>query len=307
MENNYQDMSLFDFIVLCAKKLWALIVLIFKILHHIITVCWKRWYFIATFVILGVVYAWFWAKPEFSRYTGQATIYFPDNMKMNIESGLQGFVNEAPASVGLTLEQVKTLKVMKYYNCIDAKMDGTIDFVDSKEKVPCEDSTRNIAQDRLTIELQMRTPFNFDEYEQAFKNYFNTREEFTVPAKRWREMMQRKIDIIDREIARTDSFINQEYFESNSSIVVGENLHVGYAKNMRYCDMQWLTNEREKLVEQLAKTPEVINFETHFHFYTMLIYMKYFYGMLVGFLMGIAVAYIVEYRKEILNFLHFEK
>lgn len=300
-------MNLFDFIILCIKKLKVFFALILKLLHNIISISWKRWYFEAAFVILGIVFAWFWAKPQYSRFTGEATIVFPEGMKPTIESGIETFLTEPADKVGLTVDQVKTLRRMRYFNNIDAKCDSTIDFIDRKEKIASEDSTCDIVTNRLTIQIIMRGSTNYYPYELALRNYFNKREEYVIPAKRWRESMERKIAAIEHEIARTDSFIDYDYFRRSNSIIVSESITLAHPTEMHYGDMKSLVEERERLVEQLAATPEVINFETHFHAYTMLIYQKYLYSMLVGLLLGLLTAYVVEYRKEIMNYLHFEK
>lgn len=301
-------MNLFDFIALCVRKLKALFVCLLRLIHNIISISWKRWYFEACFVFFGIVFAWFWAKPQYSRFTGEATIVFPEGMKPIIESGIETFLTEPAERVGLTVDQIKTMKRMRYFNNIDAKCDSTIDFIDRKQLMASEDTECIISTTRLTIQMIMRSPSNYYPYELALRRYFNNRDEYVIPARRWRESMQRKIDAINHEIARTDSFINHEYFEcNNSTLTINDNLALNTGSKMHYNDMQKLVNERERLMEQLAATPDVINFETHFHAYTMLIYEKYLYSMLVGFILGLLSAYIVEYRKEILNYLHFEK
>ena len=308
MDNGYKDMGLFDFTVLTVKKLGALLAWLLRGLHSVIAIGWKRWYIVLAGVVLGFAFARFvWVKPEFTRFTGEATIVFPEGMKQTVEEGLACFDNESGENkcdmFGIPYDVQRRFRGMTWFNNVDAKCDSTVDFVDFKGKADAEDSIYRIVPNRLTVRIKMVGADGFWNYENAMRLYFNQREEYAAPAARWREMMERRIEAVDREIARTDSFVDREYFEGEVRVTMPGEMTIAPMK-LRAEEVMKLRREREYLVEQLAMTPEVVNFQTHFHCSAMLIRDKYIYSVLVGLALALIVALGIEFRKNINRYLH---
>ncbi|MCQ2337868.1 MAG: hypothetical protein MJ001_02945 [Paludibacteraceae bacterium] len=280
MNSDYQDMSLFDFIVLCVKKLKAFFVWLFRVLLNMICTSLKYWYVIVVFMVLGVLYARYCTKPQMATFKGEATIVFPSTLKPVIESGLQFFVKDNAQEKGLKEEESAALTAINIYNVIDARGDGSVDFTDKKSTVLAIDSAQFVMMDRLTIELQANNESYFPAYEKALCEYFNSKEEYSMPAKRWRESVERKIAYINRQVENADSF------------------------NINAFDM------REALTESLAATPDVINFQTHFLISSESVphsKLRYIFSVLAAFVLGLILSYIIEYRKDIRKHLQIKR
>ncbi|MCQ2343474.1 MAG: hypothetical protein MJ002_00940 [Paludibacteraceae bacterium] len=276
MGDDYQDMSLFDFIVLCVKKLKAFFVWCFRTLCYFVRIGIKYWYVVVLFAILGVVYARFVIKPKPTTIKGEATIVFPANMKPTIESGLQLFANEDAKGKGLSEEQASSMVEIKYYNIIDARGDGSVDFTDKKSTVTAIDSIQYVMMDRLAVELTLTDIRYFAAFQDAMRKYFNGKKEYSEPAKRWRESVKRKIAFVNQGAMSTDS-------ASLALFDIGETLR-----------------------EELASTPDVINFQTAF--VTSAVptsgnKMKYIYSVLVAIFIGILLSIMVEHRNAIRKYL----
>lgn len=282
MSSDYQDMSLFDFIVLCMRKLKAFFVWCLTLLHHLVHIGCKYWYVVCVCAILGAVYVRFAQKPQTSNFSGEATILFSPNIKPVIESGLQLFINADAKEKGLDSNVAATFVEMKCYNVIDARGDGSVDFTDKSSSVTAVDSLQFVMMDRLTLELKLSDERNYAAFEKALCHFFNSRTEFSAPTARWRESVQRKIFHIDRALETSDTFSLE------------------------------LVNNREALTEALASTPDVINFQTHFVVKSESepvteSKMKYVYYVLAGILFGLLLSSLIEYRKPIRDFMQYKR
>lgn len=260
MDNDYQDMNLFDFILLCIRKLKSFFVWCLNLFCACVRLGCKYWYVMCLFVILSVLFAKFCCKPSQETFTGEATIVFPPSMKPVIEHGLQTFsINNLTSEILI-------------YNIIDAKNDGFVDFTDKKSEVTSEDSIKFVMMDRLAIEITLPNKSDFADYEKSIASHFNGNQEYCLPAKRWRESLERKIEYINNVIENSDTF-SLELFD-----------------------------ECEILAETLASTPEVVNFQTHFLPKPNPMpnpKKKYVYSVLVALILGLSFCMAIENRKTL--------
>jgi len=311
MDSNYENMNLFDFMRLVYRKLAAFCKWVFNLFLSIVHLCLRYWYVMLACVVLGFFGARVWLMPKFTRYKGFATVTFAPGMKRYVEEGLVSFLTQ-PFSVkeeeyGISGETQLAMRKFLVYSVIDAKCDGDADYIDRNWAVSPTDTANAILKDRVAFRIDLWGRSNFDCFEQALSKWFNTQEKFTTPDSLFKKELRERLDYLNHEIARSDSFLDYKYFsnvpQAQQINVYSSDVEESKTTVMNYDEMLELMDEKERIENILTLNPEVINFQTHFYFEAMTPKQKYIIGLCVGFALGLILSLMIKYWSNVKKFI----
>jgi len=307
MDSKYENMNLFDFMRLTFNKLVALIKWIFSILLGVVHLCFRYWYVMIICVALGFFAARLWLKPQFTRFKGQTTITFLPGMKQLVEEGLLSFMSqsfetkrdifELPDATQLAIRGFYT------YNVIDARFDNQADYIDKNGKITATDTLSAVMQDRVSVQINLQGCYDFASLEHSLLMWFNGQEQFTSMDKIYREAMTERLEYVNREIARSDSFLTYRYFSEAPKVEIFNDVEMEKKSTLLYNEMLSLIQEKQYLERELKQNPQVINFQTHFYISTKTPKEKYIIGLISGFALGLIVSLVIKYWANIKKFI----
>ena len=307
MDSNYENMNLFDFLRLICNKLAQFCKWIFGVVLALVHLCFCYWYIMLACIVLGFFGARLWIKPQFTRFSGQATLTFLPGMKPVVEEGLLSFMSqsfetkrdvfELPDSTQLAIRGLNT------YNVVDSKSDGSADFIDKNGSTEADDTLNSIMQDRLTVRIKLQGCPEYWPLENALLIWFNSQEKFTKPDSIYREQLGKRLEYLNHEIARSDSFLDHRYFGDVPKVQIYNDIEVEQRSEMMYTEMLELIRERDYIESELRNNPRVVNFQTHFYIDSMIPKQKYIIGLCVGFALGVIVSLIVRYWTAVKEFI----
>lgn len=307
MDSKYENMNLFDFMHLAFNKLVALVKWIFSIFLGAVHLCFRYWYVMIICITLGFFAARLWLKPHFTRFKGQTTITFMPGMRQLVEEGLQSYMSQSFETKRDVFELPDSTQLairgFSMYNVIDAKFDNQADFIDKNGKVSSTDTTSAIMQDRLAIEFRLKGNYDFASIERSIKKWFNTQDNFTLQDKIHREAVNERVEYLNHEIARSDSFLTYRYFNESSKVEIFNDVEMEKQSTLLYDEMLTLIQEKQYLERELKQSPEVVNFQTHFYIQTMTPKEKYIIGLISGFALGLIVSLVIRYWANIKQFI----
>lgn len=307
MSQEYGNMNLFDFIRLCYKVLCRFFRWLFMVFLYTIRLCFNYWYVMLICFAFGVSAAYFWSQPRFSRFTGKATVVFPEGMKVTVEEGMKVFLSanyETKEKLGVCPEILRGLKVFDMYNNIDARNDNTVDYIDTKRSVNHTDSIEYISSDRFTISAKVLGYSDFSSLQNALSKFFESQEIYTQPAENWRNHVRERIIFLNAEIEHMQNTEPRLEMAYNVPMIPFDNSHIMPSMPLTTEErLQSLIRERQHCETQLQATPNVINFQTPFYTETMQRRDKFIIGAVFGIVLGILVSLMVKYWKNIKSFL----
>lgn len=304
-------MNLFDFLRLIYRKLTMFFKWVFNLFLNTIHLCLRYWYVMIACVVLGFFGARLWLMPQFTRYKGYATVTFVPGMKRYVEEGLVSFLTQPFETkrdeYGLPEETQLAMRKFLVFSVIDAKCDGDADYIDSKWAVSPTDTLNDILKDRVALRIDLWGRHDFDCFEKGLTKWFNTQEKFSIPDKHYKQALRRRLDYVNHEIARSDSFMDHFYFsnipQAQQVNVYNNEAETEKASTMIYDEMLDLMDEKEYLENELELNPDVINFQTHFYFETLTPKQKYVIGLCVGFVIGIMTSLLIKYWPNVKKFI----
>lgn len=307
MDSNYENMNLFDFLRLICNKLALLAKWILNLFLALTHLCFRYWYVMILCVALGFFGARVWMKPKYTRYHGQATISYVPKMRLIVQEGLQSYLSqsfetkrdvfELPDSVQLAMRK------FKMYNVIDARNDFDADYIDKEKKESYTDSALNVMPDHLTITFDLQGCYDFYSLERSLILWFNSQDYFTKPDKRYKQAIRERIEYIQYEIHRTDSFMNHLYFSDAPQIQIYNDMVIEQRTPLLHDKMLLLYGEMHYLQNLLVLNPDVINFQSHFYVKSLVAKQKYIIGLCSGFVLGILISLLIKYWANVKKFI----
>lgn len=300
-------MNLFEFMRLVYNKLVALLKWVFNLLLGLIHLCFRYWYVMVLCVGLGFYGARVWTKPQFTRYHGQATITFMPKMKPLIEEGLLSYMSQSYETkrdvLGLPDSVQLAIRGLYSYNVIDARFDAYADYIDKNGNIDYGDTLFNIMPDHLTIQFDLQGCYDFYSLERSLILWFNSQDQYSIPDKRHKEATRERLKYVTYEVQRTDSFLSHLYFSETPQVQIYNDMVAEQRSPVLYHEMLSLYREKHYLEDQLARNPDVINFQTHFYLDYMLHLTKYIIGLCSGFALGVIISLIIKYWANVKKFI----
>lgn len=302
-------MNLFDFILYCCRALFTLFkrfgVFVLATVRFGLHYCW----IIVPFACLGLFGGWLWTKPFATKYKGNATIMYVEGMRDVVNEGLMEFFSSSwrtKKEYGLSDDVLKDFDRAMFYNVIDCNSDSVADYVDRDRRISLADTVNSVMRDRVCVEIELNGNQSFEEFEVALKGYFASQEYLVKADEYCRKIRDERLDYLEKEVARLDSFSTYDYFVRNDVAnfeIVTSRYYMSTGKELHYKDVLSVLKHKQYLENQKYFTPEVINFQTPFIVHSLSHLRKYFYGGLVGLVFGFGLALLIKYWGVVLAYM----
>lgn len=222
------------FFKVIGKAFWWLITYIFRITY-------RRWYIILIALVVGVVGAIYYSRPDNRRYkvegivtTNGIGIEKVRQMYTILANGLpeeKSHSQSVAHLLGITVAQAKRLSRFKTYNCVDIRGNGLQDYVDYKNSTNKLDTLYHIMTDRLCLQFQTTDLTFVPTCEEILLNYFNSDSVCQEVFTQYKTTLLSERDLCKEQIVKLDDLSTHLYSERNIAT------HQAYSKIIKTEDI----------------------------------------------------------------------
>ncbi len=336
MDKKTDEINLFDFLIQCWNAFVSLLKKILNIFLQIVRFSLRNIVIIGLCAIFGLGAGYYFSRPNVAKYNYETTVTFRDGMKPYVYDAMRLFFSASrpmlEENYGLDCELMGSIDRVNYYNVVDANVnnitntiavgqvtplpnanvfDNTLlkpDFIDYTNTISAQDSLNVIMPDRVHLQITMDGMQPMDKIKNALKRYVNNIPEVKSANANIQRTDSIRLIYYDRELDRLDSLSNYEYFQRDiMSQKIGDNstaiIEAKYRPTYE-AKILMLMNKRDYLKNRIDNNPDVINFQSSFvPTPTMPRTHKWFYGALLGMLLGYGISLLWVYRKQIIAYL----
>lgn len=311
MDTNNNDMNLFDFLILCwngfKRFLWGIL----QWLMQTVRLGLQYFWVVLICAVLGGFAGWFFSRPTRIKYHGTATVYVTEGMKATAIEGIKLFLSSLDTTrfgrYDIASKSVMAVRKLEFYNVIDSKCDSIPDYIDYGNNVSPADTMSCIMPDRFCISFKMKGIGDFTPFVRAFTGYLHELQDIHNADQRLKALARQKLDYLNREVARLDSFASFDYFDQHNYYNVrdlGSSIFISEREQYVYTnDLLALRRHRDYVQQQVEQTSDIINFQTPFFVTTPRPLYFYIGGVLAGGILGLLVALLLKYRKRVFTYL----
>lgn len=317
----HNEMNLFDAIMACAKGIWKLVLLLWQGLTAMFRISWKRWWLVGIFVILGISGGWYYTRLTNKQYRVNGLVYINGPEASAVRTKFEALTQQTNPRImdkqficnwlDLPIEAGRIGDFYAFY-VIDCKDDGTADLVDWGRGYSPKDTVAVRMQDRLMLQFTTKDPNLLPVVEEKLLAYLNADESFQRAYEVTRAHMARQHQYDHDQAEKLDSLTSAFYFHqggidqtnqkvldqwASSGIVVGERQVKLFLdeideffriKQIRDARFEYCTAP-VVLQDHFIMDARPLNRRSHW----------LIYGCLMGWVLGCFIALIVEYRKQL--------
>lgn len=312
-EKEVKELDLFDLLKMLVAWIGGIFKSLFNGILWIIRFSFKNWYFIGTFLVIGIALAFYLSQPKFSRYDG--IIVLENNVGNSTEFhtallSLSSLMNKEDENglfsqtMGITTEVGKKVMRLKPLYIYTNEDEGLFNLIDEKQKY--QDLEPH--QKKFAVLVRTRDRALFPIIRNAMINYFENHPHFKATNASRLEFLRVQQQTLEKEISILDSLKNLEYFEANSrakNLKMDNALLIGESKTQLYHTN--IIEMRERL--ELSKIDKqvrgnVLTLSSDFIIkppHNERVKFLVFFGISF-FVIGFIFSLIVRFRKEIKSF-----
>lgn len=194
------------------------------------------------------------------------------------------------------------------YNVVDFMADDVADVIDFDYEVAYDSLTVNMP-DRLALQFRTKRPNNVPLLQEAILSYLNSRESILAPFAQYRANLEREAKFHHDQLEKLDSLTSVFYFSYNQGAQLGWNntksglVLGGREVKLFLDDIQDEMQELQRTDARLAYASAPIVLQTPFVINPLPINGPIkctAIAIVLGWLLGLVAATLVEHRKEIL-------
>lgn len=268
-----KEMNFWDLCVTIAHGIGRGIAALWNVLARMIRLTYRYWYIVITLTVLGIAAAIFHTRPDNIMYRVNATALINGASMMQFEEAFQPLrsVSLLPqdAAINSYLYR-KNAQHFDLYRVIDAKADGTADFVDFKRKIKVTDTVNVQMQDRVNIQFRIqRCDFHLvPEIEKALLDMLNSNEELQQAYAVYLKNLQEEAAFNHRQAIKLDSLTSTYYYNAGSAAMTTDGAGISFNGDrkirlfLKDIYKQQLHTQLTDYKLQLATAPVVL--ENHF-------------------------------------------
>ena len=320
MEQQQREMNLFDlcraffqWIGKCFMWLWQLIA-------RMLRLTFRQWWIVLIVVAACVALGLYYARPANRMY------------KVNAIATLNGVTNDIvrneymafdkshrlsekqnlPAMLGVSPDIAHSTSHFKTFDVIDCLGDSLVDYIDYKDKVTRMDTNLVHMPYMLALQFRTKNPDNVPAIEEGILRYLNSRPYITQLYSVYRSNLERETRFHHDQLEKLDSLTSSFYFAQNvaqqiqfspweTGMVIGRREIRLFLEDI-YTEMGMLHLADQRMA--LCTAPVVL--QSHFIVEPRAVngYFKCtVIAIIIGWLLGLMVAALVENRKAILAWL----
>ncbi len=288
----YSEMTLWDVIGICLKWVGKVMLACWHFFAEMIRLAYRKWYIVGCLTLIGIAVGIYYSRPSNKKY------------KVNAIATLNG------PSVKDVADYYESLEWnFQAFNVIDCLHDGEPDFVDYKHKNNHLDTINKCMTDQIALQFIIRDTFGIPQKEAYILDKLNNNEAFVHSYNIFKTHLDRLYEFDKTQVEKIDSMTTLFYSSSSAQhlqsnaweLMMGRQEIILPNKSID----QFFTSKANRDRRYAMTTAPVV---LHNHFIpqkraengrlkcTVL-------GLLIGWLLGSLLAWIVEQRKSISSWL----
>ncbi len=310
-------MNLFDLIVLCCKAVGRFLSCCVRFLGGTLRLAYQRWYIVLSVVLLAVAVALYWSRPANRMYKAGAMVYLNGIHTGDVKQQWGKLVKAVPVSVSeeqslaqlLQIPDSEALALSHYacYNVIDCRRDSVPDFVDFNSKYNPSDTTDVVMDNYLYLQFRTSHPSQAVEIGRASVAFLNSNPLMQQKFKSYQTVLYQKALFCRQQVEMLDSLTHDFYFNQAADkqflYSQGPSVLIGRRELRMLHPQIWeLMNAsmRTESEYNIAQAPVVLlsDFTVEPHAVNGPVRCSAF-AILLGYIVGCALALCVDKRKEI--------
>lgn len=319
-----KEMNFFDLCKACVKVLRDVLTFIWQFFCRMLRLTWRVWYVVIPLTLLGIGGGLYYSRPENKMYEVTGIAYLNGPTLSGARTRFEALNNGTSpklnpnqtlwAMLNIDLDALRLSHFQAFY-LQDGLHNGIADYVDWSYSAPLKDTLNVRVPDMLAFRFRIRKYLDIPFAEQAIMAYMNADSAFQEAYKMdlANRLREHQFDI--EQVEKLDSLTSAFYFEQGESfdtpqvitkkrgqIIVGERKITLFTDQInRFFRLKQLRDTR------LAYCTAPVVLQNHFVMnprpinrisYSMII------GCLIGWLIGCALGFMVERRKEIIAWLN---
>ena len=310
-----KETNLWDLCVACFDACKRGVCALLRLLGGMVRLTYRRWWIVLIVMVLAAATAYWWQLPSRREYKVEGTLLLNGPSYSHFENTYAELMYSNPFSatqnlmclLGIDGATARRVYCFESYPVIDCMHDGMPDYVDYAHSASFTDTMLIHLQDRARIRFRLKGCVNaLPEVEMALLRYFNARPDFQASYARYRTTLEREHRFCHDQIEKLDSMTSAYYFrsseaETQSGVFSGERKIVLPLKAIEnHIRRTYMVDQRLSM----AIAPVVI--EDHLVLIPKALYDPVklaLVTLLIGWLVGCLLAWIVEDRKKIIAWL----
>lgn len=310
------EMNLLDFCKAILRGLYRAAAWVVSRLGDMIRLTYRRWWIVLLVVLLCVTAALYYARTSNRMYevNAVATLNGVTNEMVRhafeaLDKVNPSFTQQNPATMlGIEEELAEALSRFKAYDVIDLLADSTVDVIDYRGRVSRMDTLCVHMPHMVALQFRTKLPNRLAEVEEAVLQYLNTRPYFQALYASYHAGLVREARFHRDQVDKLDSLTSVFYFAHNAStqvqldawsngLVLGSRSVELFLEEV-YAEMR----ESEYVQARLAVCTAPVVLQTHFVAEPCAKngpWRMSALAVLVGWILGLMVAAVVEYRQRI--------
>jgi len=315
-----REMNLFDLCQAIGRGIGKGIKWLVNGLGEMIRLSFRQWWIVLIFVALCLAAALYYSREDNRKYEVDAVA----NLNGITNSMVRAEFDRLNKSIhlfdhqnlstllGIDAELAKLNNRFETFDVIDLWADTTIDMVDYEKSVPRMDTLYVRVPNMVALRFRTETPNRVPEMEKAILTYLNSRPYFQTLFENYHADVERSARFHSDQIEKLDSLTTLFYYAQNANeqmqMKVWENgmilgrREVGLFLKDVYIEMK----EKELATARLAVCTAPVVLQSHFVVNPNAVngpLKMSALSILVGWLIGLIFAALVENRKQILAWL----
>lgn len=316
MSMEHREMNLFDFCKAIIVGIGNIVKWLLRGFGEMIRLTYRQWWVVMVVVLVVVALALYYARPSNRMYEANAVAILNGvtNEMVANEFEALGKVNKHFAEqnienmLELDAELAWRISHFEAFDVIDLLADSTVDMVDYRHKVSRIDTLCVHMPNMVALRFRTKEPNRLKEVENAILGYLNSRPYFQMLFADYRAQAEREAEFHIHQVEKLDSLTSAFYFSHNSQAQMQMDAwESGMVLGMRGVELFLEDVYKEMRVREYAgarravcAAPVVL--QSHFILEPKAVngpLRMSALGIVVGWLVGLIIAVLVDKRKRI--------
>ena len=313
MSEERREMNLFEFIRLICRSIVNFFKAIGVFLLQTTRLAYHYWWIVLICGAVGFGLSFWLGQDHKVKYEGEATVFFSPYLRSQVKDGLNLYVMQlgsgyAPERIPpMTYEAASKFRKIESFNVIDCKNDSIPDYVDYGKSFKLMADTFNVVMpDRMVIRIKAKGMKEFSIFKESLQNFYANRPEYIIANEQRKVIEGKKLAMLEKEVARLDSFSTYDYLEKPAqlSLEMSRTMLISERKQEIYTPyLLGAMNKYNYIANQVAMTPEVINFQSDFVVIRTPEVWIWIFGTCAGIIIGLLIALALKYKQEIKTYM----
>lgn len=315
-----KEMNLFDLCAAIGRGIGQCMKWVIKLFGRMIRLTYRQWWVILIVILLATAAALYYSRKENRMYKVNAVAVLNGATKDLVareylalnQANSQFEYQNLQHILGLSPEIAASISNFETFDVIDILGDSTIDVIDYEQDMPIMDTLYVRLPHMLALQYRTKLPNATPQVQEAILNYLNTREYIRIPHAQFHANLQRASVFHHDQLEKLDSLTTEFYFTNNQMPQIGTSMwQSGFMLGAReinlFLEDIWMEIDQLQHTDMrlaLAGAPVVLQSPFVVEAKAVNGIIKCLaIALILGWLMGLVFAALVENRKEILRWL----